>query len=240
MKYFSTGQWLTYIKICVRYFILKFNKPIVPLAGALPMELKKSIITLTLVISRESISPKVTLGTYMFNFFRIKTKLELQVEEYVNYKAKTSPFIAVDQKEILTAFVKDLKHSNVSEITLDNLDAYHKKLITETTQYATIRSMQAIRAFMRCYRKQTQIKPDIITNQGVKLQNVEENAIIKSMIRKRIGRPYGDIELIKKIKRLKDKEDVPFRKIGLIVGKDVSHVYRMYRYNLTKSLQNVE
>lgn len=217
--------------------LVKINRPIVSGRKVLPMGARKGIITLTLVISRESKSSTVRRGAFvMFNIFKIKTELELQIEEYVAHKAKTSLFISRDQKKVLMDLMKEVKHKTISEISLQELEAYHNKLLRETTQYTSIKGMEAIRAFIRYHKHRTDIKPYQVTNTGiVELQSVVENVIIPQMKRKRTGRPYADVELIKKIKRLKDKEELSFRKIGFAVGKDVSHVHRMYRYNLTQS-----
>ncbi len=220
--------------------LLQINKPVVAERRALPTEARKGIITFTLVIARlqESKGSSVKRGVFVFmwNIFKVKTKLEIQVEEYITFKEKSSPFIAADQKEIIGTFIKTLSHKDVAEITLEDLNAYHIKLKEETTNFTTIRAMQALRAFMRYHKRQIEVEPKQITNGGVVLSKVEQNAIIKPMTRKGPGRPLGDIELIKKVKRLKDKEALSFRKIGLVVGKDPSHVFKMYYYDLSQML----
>lgn len=236
LKWFSTYSLLTFFSKRVKSFVLQINTPIVLTQGALPVEARKGILTLTLVISRESGNPTVKRGICrMFKIFKVKINIRMQLEEYVQFKAKTSPFIAQAHKEILSSFVKSTHYKDISEVTIADLNAYHIKIGSETTQYTAIRVMQALRAFVRFHKRHTQITPDEITDEGVRLQPVVKNAIIPQMKAKRIGRPYGSIELIKKIKRLKDMEDLSFRKIGLVTGKNVSHVYKMYRYNLTNS-----
>lgn len=237
LKKFSTYSLLTFLFRKVNPFVLQVNTPAVPTKGALPVERKKGILTLTLVISRESMEiPTVKRGNFMFKLFKIKTKLKMQLEEYIDFKSKTSPFIAETHNKVIGDFIKSLNYKEVSEITLHDINVYHARMGAETTQYTTIGAMQALRAFMRYHKRNTNIKPDKITNEGVKeLQPVVKNVIIPQMKAKRVGRPYGSIELIKKIKRLKDREDLSFRKIGLVTGKNVSHVYKMYRYDLTNS-----
>lgn len=238
LKRFSTYRLFTFLARCVNPFILQINKPIVPTRELSPMAPKKGILTLTLVISRESARPAVRSGfCVMFKIFKvnkIKTQLELAVEEYIEFKAQ-STYMASEHKDILLNFIGKLPHKSLWEITVEDLDAFHDRMMIETTPYTTFKAMKVLRQFMRFHKHKTNIRAKEITDLGVNLQNVEENVIIPPMNTKRTGRPYADVELIKQIKRLKDKEKISFRKIGLAVGKDVSHVYRMYRYDLTKT-----
>lgn len=218
--------------------LAKFNKPIVSERKVLPMGARKGIITLTLVISRESKSSAVRRGAFvMFNIFKVKTELELQIEEYVAHKAKTSPFIARDQKEVLTDLMKEVKHKTISEITLEELEAYHSKLLRETTPYTSIKGMEAIRAFFRHHKHKTDIKPYQITNTGiVELQNVVENVIIPQMIKKKkVGRP-PNVAFINEVKRLIDKEKLGIRAVARAKLTNPGNVHRAYNYDLSKAI----
>lgn len=235
MKYFSTLGRLTFRPMWLVFFLLKTNKPIVPAAGVLPVDLKRGILTLTLVISRESIKPSVTRWLYVmkFNFFKVKTKLETQLEEYIKYKARFSPWIAEDQKDIISRFIEGVKHKTISEITLEDLDSYHYK---QTTQYTTIRAMQALRAFLRYHKWQTNIKADQVTNEGIKeLQIVAKNDIIPKMTKKRrVGRP-ANVAFIKRVKILKDKGGLGIRAIARAENMNPGNISRAYHYDLSKA-----
>lgn len=197
----------------------------------------KGIITLTLVISRTPEGLTVKRGAFvMFEIFKVKTKIQMHLEEYIDFKSKTSPHIAQNQKEILLKFIK--RYKDISEITIEDLNKYHVEMRQKVTPFTLADIMKALRAFIRFHKHQTSINPMEITDEGVKridFDNVERNVIIPEMIKKIRGRPFADVALIEQIKRLRDMECLSFRKIGLAVGKDVSHVYRMYHYELTKS-----
>lgn len=230
---------LTFLRKVVVFTILKVNKPIVPQRGVLPVASKKGIITLTLVISRMSIKPAVTRGFYviMFNIFRVKTKLQLQLEEYIEFKSKSSPFIAKDHQELLRAFIKEVHHTNINEITPEEIEAHHKRMLSQKTQYLTVKTMQAIRALMRFHKHDTNIVADDISNTGMAdMQNVGKNVPIPPITRPKRGRPMN-VELVKKVKILKDKGGLSYRQISKAIGKDVKNVYLMYNYDIP--LRNV-
>lgn len=215
-------------------WLTQLYTPIASETGVLPMA-KRSIITLTLVISREAMRPAVTRGLHGMNlrFFKIKTKLETQAEEYVAFKAKSSPFIAEDQRAILCAFIRHIKCKTVADITPDLINAYHERIKTETTPFTTIKVMQAIRAFLRFHKAFTPIKPDRVTNRGVDLPFVGESDILPPMTRPFIGRPPR-LELAKKIKRLHDREGLSFRAIAKALDEDLKSVYRWYKLDVSR------
>lgn len=226
---------LTTIKGGLIFLILKLNTPLIPKKDSLTGG-TKGIIILTLVISRVCIKPRVKPGLYaMFNIFKIKTKIETQLEEYITFKNTSSPFIAQDQKDMLSNFIKATHKIDLMELTLKDIESHHTILKTQISPYSVIGNMQAIRAFIRFHKHSTTIKPQEITNIGVKqyLQSVGENVkIIPMTIRKR-GRPLN-IELVKKVKRLRDNENLTFRAISKAIGKDVKNIYGMYKYDLTR------
>lgn len=234
--------FLTYVKKGIVSGLLKVNKPVASKKRVLPTGSTKGIIALTLVISRVPDDPAVRRGICrMWNFFKVKTKLEIQVEEYIEFKAKTSPYIADDQKEIINYFIKGLRYKEVAEIKLEDLDTHHIKLQSESSPYTTVKAMQALRAFMRHHKRQTDIKPDEITNQGVTLNNVAKNDIIQPMIRKkRVGRPLN-VAFIKEVKIMKDKAKLGFQEIaniqkerGVIKTANRGYIYRTYHKDISK------
>lgn len=215
------------------FVIIKSLIPIVSGKRALPMDFKLGIITLTLVISHEFIKPTVMRGLFMWNVFKVKTKLECQVEEYIFWKSKFSVYIAEQQRTILRDFICTLKCKDIAEVSLDAIENYHKNL--QTTTYGKIAVMTAIRCFIRfCHQKKLiNIKAHLITNTGIsKLQYVGSNDTIEVMNTRKRGRPM-DIALVKRVYRLREESGEPkppFRTIALIVKKDLKSTYRLYKY----------
>ncbi len=213
------------------------DTPVVPRRGALPSRPLNGIITLTLVVSKRydlvCEGPAVKRGAFvMWNIFRIKTKLQTQLEEYVKYKGESSPHIGGDHKEILSAFIKHVSHKTVSEITPEEIEAYHKKIRGEMTPYTTIKAMQAIRAFMRFHKHDTNIIARDISNTGMTdLQNVGRQ-VPRPIIRPKRGRPVNQM-LVDQIRRLRDKEQLSFRAISKALKKDLKNVYLLYKYGTT-------
>lgn len=204
------------------------------------MGAKKGIITLTLVISRGSESSTVRRGAFvMFNIFKVKTKFQLQVEEYVEFKGRSSPFIAEDQEKVLRDFMKEVQHTNISEVTLTDLEAYYSRISRGSTQWRIEEAMKALRAFMRFHRRYTSIQAWQITGSGIKqkrprLQSVVENVIIPQMTkRKKVGRP-PNVAFIKEIKDLVDKRGLGIRAIARAKMMNPGNISRAYNYDLSR------
>ncbi len=239
-RYILKLYLLTFYQVKVVFFLLlqKLNKPTVSEKRALPVVVRKGIISITLVISREPDNPTVKRGIcrMFLNFFKVKTKSELQVEEYIKFKAKSSPHIADNHKDILSTFVKEIGYKDiVSEITLEQLEAYHKKTCKEVTYYTSIKVMQAIRAFMRFHKVNTDIKAQQITNTGIiELQNVAKIDKVAPMTKRRnVGRP-PNVAFIKEVQRLVDKEGLGIRAIARAKMMNPGNISRAYHYDLTK------
>jgi hypothetical protein len=231
-KFIFHSALLTFFKKRVVSFLLKLNIPTVPIKGVLPVAKKKGIITLTLVISRVSGKPVVTRGLFvMLEMFKVKTKIQLQVEEYLQWKSTFSIYTAKGHREVLTEFVKKYNYKTLSDVVLDDIRDYHQ---SASSRFGAVKSMEAIRGFLSYFyrQKQHKIDPKQVTNQGVaELREVEESDSIITMRRPKRGRPLK-IELIKQVKRLRDNEKLEFRQIGRALGKDVSQVYVWYKFKL--------
>lgn len=172
----------------------------------------------------------------MFGFFRVKSKISLQIEEYIKFKAKHSPYIARDQEEFLNAFITHIKSITINDITPEKIETYHQFLKTTiASQFVPTQHMRAIRAFIRFHKHDTEIIPDKITNTGIEdLKDVGRILPEVPTTRPRVGRPMN-VELVKKVKRLRDKENLSFRAISKALGKDVKNVYLMYKYKISSS-----
>lgn len=200
------------------------------------MATKKDIIILTLVISHESAKPTVRRG-FCRMWFTVKTKIKYQVEEYVNWKSKSSSLIAKDHKEILDRFIELFKYKEITEIKLEDVQFFRDEIQNTKSQYTATKSMIAIRSFLHYYRirKQISIEYKSITNEGVVwlLSRVEEKDILQPMKDKKVGRP-PHIALIKQVKVLRDEGKLSFRAIALVLKKDVSQIHVWYKYQLPK------
>ncbi len=196
---------------------------------------KKGIITLTLVISHELAKPTVRRGfSFMFTLFKVKTKLQYQLEEYIEWKSRFSIISAKQHKEVLLDFIKRFNYKDIQEVTLDIIKQFRKEMLQKTTNFTTQKAMQALRCFLRYHKKQVDFNPEIIGDEGIiDLPNVDQSAKIIPMIKeKKLGRPVKNTELIRTVKRLKDIEKLTYRKIAMVVDRDVSYVYRMYHFDL--------
>lgn len=180
-------------------------------------------MTFTLLISTHLSKPEI----YMFKFFSIKTKLQMQVEEYIAYKARSAPHIAADHKEILREFISFVTYKTITEITITDVETYYIHISRQNTPYTSVRKMQCIRAFLRYHKHDTAIRPDDVTNTGVEC--VGEKPVEEPLILLRKGRPR-DVELANKVKRLRDIEHLSFRAIAKALNKDVKNVYLMYKH----------
>lgn len=218
--------YLTIIKDMLNSLLLQINVVVKDLRR----ESKKRRTIITLVISREFIrKPRVF---FMFHLFKIKTKIQVQLEEYIKHKQESSPFIAEDQEEILTKFIRFICRSNVSEVTPEDIDSYNNKMLREYTPYSSIKIMQTIRAFIRFHKTDSNIIPNKITNTGIDdLQAVGKKVYEVPLSRPKLGRPFNTL-LAKKIKSLRDNEHLSFRAIGKALDKDVKNVYRMYKHKV--------
>lgn len=191
------------------------------------MDRKRGKITLTLVYERESESPSVRRRAFvMFKLF-IKSKIQVQIEEYLEWKARFSTSSAVSQEEILKKFLSQFKHIDISEITLDEIQAFFNQ---ETTNFTKARSMQALRGFMGYFwaNKLHNINPKQITDLGiVKLPPVAKYAKIEPMIKRKVGRP-PNVPFIKEVKKLKDQGGLGFRAIARAKNCNPGSVFRAY------------
>jgi arsenate reductase-like glutaredoxin family protein len=167
----------------------------------------------------------------MFTIFKVKTKLQYQVEDYLRHKKERG----VDVSDTIVTFVDYVKKCAVEEILPDDIQNFYLHLKEkENTKYFISQNMKDVRVMFRWFkaRKHNVVEPDIIGEEG--LTNANINAIMEQMEAKvRIGRP-PKVELIKKVKSLRDTNKLSYREIARVLRKDVSQVYVWYKYDLTK------
>lgn len=245
---FFTGRFLslsplTFRKLNVLFnlFIIQLNRPIVLEKGVLSLGPERGIITLTLVISQVSIAPSVTRGRFMFGIFRVKTQFQLQIEEYINWKAKYSIYAAEIHKEVLLRFFDKFKYKNVAQVLKEDIQTFY--LEVRRTQHGATKAMEAIRGFMRYLRKLHTIDPQEITNQGIiDLPSVPKTARIEPMRRRKLGRPpnVSFIESIQKIreasKNANGKYTLSIRDIARAKKSYPAVIHRAIHYKLPKML----
>lgn len=228
--------FLTLKQIRLVFFTIQLNIPTVPKRGVLPVARKRGILTLTLVISRELPRPTVRRGFYvMWTIFRVKTKLETQIEEYVGWKAKFSEYKAKEHKDYLLTLRMSLPNrKEIREILLNDLQDFHDQISKLNTPYTSMSHMKAVRGFFSYYwsKKQHAINPKLITDEGIlELKPVVENDIVPLMIKRKPGRPK-DIVFIKKVKTLRDQGHLSFRAIARAENTNPGNVHRAYHYDI--------
>lgn len=183
------------------------------------------VVTITIIIERKS-------QYTMFNIFRIKNRINIQIEEYVDFKSKKSKFIAQRQKIEIDKFIDSVGCKTVGEITGSHISQYHGILVRENSRFFSIQAMQAIRAFIRFHKNDTDLIADCITDYGIiNMKNVGRKVIEIPQVVKKLGRPKN-VELAKRIKRLRDNEKLSFRAISKALGKDVKNIHTMYKYDI--------
>lgn len=174
-------------------------------------------------------------GFFMWKIFKLKTKLQYEVDEYIVWKASKSVFTSQQHEEILKSFIKPLKYISIAEICLEDISNFHKSFLS--TPYGRIKAMQAVRGFMAYFymKKQHNINPKQITDIGIKifLPSVHKNVILEPMIKPKVGRP-PNIAFIKEIKHLVDKGGLGIREIARAKKRTPSNIHRAYHYNLSE------
>ncbi len=210
---------LTFKKLYVRFFKLPEGK---------------RRLSITLVISREVATARIYYMSFLF--FKVKTRFELQIEEYLAWKAKFSEYSANAHKEVLDQFKLFKKFKDITEVSLEEIQAFYEELAkTSRSKFSLIKSMEALRNFMRYFwmHKQHKVHPKHITNQGVKLQIVAENVKIPVMIPKRgPGRP-PNVAFIKEVKDLVDR-GLGIRAIARAKRMNPGNISRAYHFDLSK------
>lgn len=231
LKSFSTSSLLTFLFKRVKHLVLQINTLVVPKKGVLPTA-KKGILTLTLVMSRESARPAVTRGLCVMNlkFFKIKTKIQLQVEAYIAWKKSKG----VTVSDTIIDFIKYARKENIESINPRNIQNYYLSIkdVVEG-KYFLQQAMKDIRVMFRWFkaRKFHVIDPNIIGDKGLTFE-LEDDILDSIMEEKpRIGRP-PKVALINKVKSLRNINKLSFREIARVIRKDVSQVHVWYYYNL--------
>ena len=194
------------------------------------MASKKGIITLSIVISRQAIKPSIRLGFFMFIRFKAKSKIQFQLEEYIEWKSRFSLYSAKMHNNVVKEFIKFSNLLDVREVKTDHIKKYEKYIINQITQYSFHGRMRAIRCFLRFHRRWLDFNPNYILDDGLDLQKSLEQISIDPMteIRKQ-GRPFENKDLALKIYKLRSKGDLTFRQIGTVLDKDVKTIYRLYK-----------
>jgi hypothetical protein len=162
-------------------------------------------------------------------FLKVKTKLQVQASEYVNWKKERGSNVA----ESIADFIEFVKKNSIEEVRPVDIINYYAHIKEKLdAKYFVNLAMKDLRVMFRWFkaRKYDVIDPDIIGDNGLTFEL--EGAIIPQMTEtKRLGRP-PKIEIIKKVKSLRDINKLSFREIARVVKKDVSQVHVWYYYEL--------
>lgn len=173
---------------------------------------------------------------FVMFLFQVKTKIQYQLEEYIEWKSRFSTRSASDHKEVLVYFIKKFKYKDIKEVDLNIIKQFRLELTNTSSRYTTHKAMQALRCFSRYYKKQISYNPESIKDDQIveiptNLPVVEGSDSIKPMKDKLLGRP-PKVALIKAVKELRDDKKMSFRAIARELNKDVSQVYVWYKYEI--------
>lgn len=170
----------------------------------------------------------------MFKFFKIKTKLDIQVEEYLAWRSSRT---YVSRTESITSFTKFIKHKSIEEVTLEDIHTYAQHIRSEETNYTVFLAMKDIRVMFRYFKAR---KYDVIDPNAIGDYDLTEEAksdIMKSTMiaesKPKMGRP-PQIGLIKAVKFNRDYKKMKFRDIASEMRRDVAQIHKWYKYDLTK------
>lgn len=227
---------MTFFYESIRKGLLQLHTPIVSRKGkALPMAKKIRYTIFTLVISRGYSRPTVMRGScFMINIFKkfkVRTKIEYQVDEYINWKATKSVLSAQQHRQILDLFLARFKYKNIEDVTLEDTETFRVESIKMGAIHSSVKSMQAIRCFLRYHKDQIKINPEMVQDHSVDLLPVHRTAIVVPMKEKKLGRP-AQVEFMKKVKYMRDVQGLKFRTIALEMNRHVSQIHYWYTYKL--------
>lgn len=93
-----------------------------------------------------------------------KTRLHYQIQEYLEWKEKTSKFIAGKDARWLRALARVSAGEGVEDITHNDILRFREAVWRSGTPYAVIDAMRSVRGFLRYFkaRKYPCLSPSLI------------------------------------------------------------------------------
>lgn len=160
---------------------------------------------------------QVRPGGISFMWF-IKSELKKKIDKYGK------------DREILLELARSVRKPRIEEITLEDIKGFYTSVVDlKNGQWERNSYMLAVRKFFRWHSVGISFRPNQITD-NMSLDIVGDNDILEPMKKiERRGRPI-DMEMVKKVKFLKDNGDLTFREVAAIVKKDIKRVHNWYHY----------
>lgn len=150
-------------------------------------------------------------------FWKKKTPLQQQIEAYEK------------DQETLLEFARTVAKPRIEEVTMEDVKGYYRKVIEPMNSlWERTTTMKAVRKFFRYYRSENTLNPRWISDNP--LETVELNVIMPFMQKtekKKRGRP-ANVEMINKVKVLREQGQLTFRQIAAAIGEDVRQAHLWY------------
>lgn len=187
-----------------------------------------NLFGILMVLVKTSIQAlRLALKGFVLMLFKEKTKIEYQLEEYIEWKSARCMFQGA---QILSDFVYAFKYVDVKDITYDDLYTYKEKVQEKEVSMHTIElQLKTIRCFLRYFKAR---KYPVINPEWVQIDFVVEDGTIENMKeikREKVGRPVNE-EAVKQVRFLKDKGGLSLNAIARAWQVDLAQVSRWYNY----------
>lgn len=136
--------------------------------------------------------------------------------------------------QILLEFTRSVGKPRIEDITLEDIKLYYKAVIDPMdSRFYREETMKKVRKFFREHRSKKCLRASEIRDNP--FDCVVKSAIMEPMkkeIEKKMGRP-PNIEMIRKVKVMREDLKLSFRKIGAAVGKDSKQAFMWYEASKT-------
>lgn len=154
-------------------------------------------------------------------WFKKKTELEKLILDYGK------------DTDILLEFATSAQKPHIEDVTLEDVKEYYKAVLAQRTPFTAQAHVKAVRMFFRENRGKNCLRASEIRDNP--LDTVVKNDIVQvmpEMKKNPRGRP-ANIEMIKKVKVMREDLKLSFRKIGAAVGKDSKQAFMWYEASKT-------
>lgn len=161
--------------------------------------------------------PPVRPAGFRFMFWHRKTELEKQILEYNK------------DTDTLLEFARTSGKKRIEEVTIEDVKTFYKLIFEARTPFTALDYMKILRKFFREHRGENILDPKQIMDNP--FDSVVRNDIIPRMstVKKRgKGRP-AQIDIIKKVISLREKEGLSFRAIARALDRDLGQVHVWYK-----------
>lgn len=151
-------------------------------------------------------------------FWKKKTPLQQKIEEYKK------------DQEVLLEFARTVAKSRIEEVTLEDIKGYYKAIVDpKNSNWERTSMMLAVRKFFRANRGENVLKAKLILDNPLNSVAINDKVQFMQNEKKRgKGRP-AQVEIIKKVISLREKEKLSFRAIARALDRDLGQVHVWYK-----------